>query len=97
MSANFKLFANDTSLFSVVNDIQSSAATLRNDLTVKSNWAFQWKMIFNPDLTKQAQEVIFSKKAKKELHPCLSFNDIALKNTVFSLINAHFLLNAPLQ
>ena len=27
-------------------------------ITVISNWAFQWKMIFNPDLTKQAQEVI---------------------------------------
>ena len=55
VSSNCKLFADDTSLFSVVNDIQSSVATLRNDLTVISNWAFQWKMIFSPDLTKQAQ------------------------------------------
>ena len=70
-SSNCKLFADYTSLFSVVNDIQSSAATLRNELTVISNWAFQWKMIFNPDLTKQAQEVISSRKTKKLLHPCL--------------------------
>ena len=75
-------FADDTSLFSVVNDIQSSAATLHNDLSVISNWAFQKKMIFNPDLTKQAQEVIFSRKTKKLLHPCLSFNDIPLKNSI---------------
>ena len=40
VSSNCKLFADDTSLFSVVNNIQSSAATLRNDLTVISNWAF---------------------------------------------------------
>ena len=39
-SSDCKLFADDTSLFSVVNDIQSSAATLRNDLLVISNWAF---------------------------------------------------------
>ena len=41
--------------FQLLNDIQSSAATLRNDLTVISNWAFHWKMIFNPDMTKQVQ------------------------------------------
>ena len=82
VSSNCKLFADDSSLFSVVNDIQSSAANLRNHLTVVSNWTFQWKMIFNPDLTKQAQEVIFSRKTKKLLHPCLSFNNIPLKNSI---------------
>ena len=40
-----------------------------------NHWAFQWKMIFNPDLTKQAQEVIFIRKTKKLLHSCLQFND----------------------
>ena len=39
-------------------------------------------MIFNPDLTKQAQEMIFSRKTKKLLHPCLSFNDIPLKDSI---------------
>ena len=39
-------------------------------------------MIFNPDLTKQVQEVIFSRKSKILLHPCLSFNDILLKNSI---------------
>ena len=82
VSSNCKLFADDTSLFSVVNDIQSSVATLRNDLTVISNWAFQWKMIFSPDLTKQAQDVICSRKTKKLFHPCLSFNGIPFKNNI---------------
>ena len=40
------------------------------------------EMIFNPDLTKQAQEVIFSRITKKLLHPCLSFNEIPLKNSI---------------
>ena len=82
MSSNCKLCADNTSLFSVVNDIQSSAAALRNDLSVISNWAFQWKTIFNPDLTKEAQKVTFSGKTKKLLHTCLLFNDISLKNSI---------------
>ena len=45
--------------------------------------AFQWKMIFNLDLSKQAQEVIFSRKIKKLLHPTLLFNDIPLSNSLF--------------
>ena len=65
-----------------IKDIQSGAATLRNDLTVISNWSFQWEMIFNPDLTKQAQEVIFSRKTKELLHSCLLFNDIPLKSSI---------------
>ena len=79
--SNCKLFADDTSLFPVVNDIQSSAAILRNDIMIISNWAIQWKMIFNPVFTKQKQEVIFSRKTKKLLHSCLSFNDVSLKNS----------------
>ena len=58
--SNCKLFADDTSLFSVVNNIRTSATTLSQDLNAITNWDCQWKMIFNPDLSKQAQEVIFS-------------------------------------
>ena len=32
---------------------------------VFSEWAYQWKMSFNPDISKQPQEVIFSRKAVK--------------------------------
>ena len=40
-------------------------------------------MIFNPNLTKLAQEVIFSRKTKKLLPPSISFNGIPLKNSIF--------------
>ena len=39
-------------------------------------WAYHWKMLFNPDISKQAQEVIFSRKAVKASHPAVFFNDI---------------------
>ena len=32
-------------------------------------------MILNPDLTKQGQEVIFSRKLNKPVHPSLTFNN----------------------
>ena len=64
--------ADDASLFSVTHDIQTSANNHNKDLERISNWATQWKMNFNPDTTKQAQEVIFSRKLKKFiLHYCL--------------------------
>ena len=44
-----KLFADDTSIFSVVSDIHSSASDLNKDLKTINEWAFQWKMSFNPD------------------------------------------------
>ena len=52
---NPKFFAHNTSLFSV-QDIDSSTEKLRNDPGNVSKLAYEWKMIFNPDLTKQAQE-----------------------------------------
>ena len=59
-----KIFADDTSLFSHVFDKYKSQSELSNDLQIISNWAFQWKMQFNPDPNKQAKEVYFSKKIK---------------------------------
>ena len=72
---NARLFADDTSLFSLVRDINTSAALLNNDLRKISIWAFQWKMSFNLDPSKQAQEVIFSRKHQKISHPSIYFNN----------------------
>ena len=59
-----KLFADDTSLFSV-HDSNISAIELNNNLQKISDWAYKWKMSFSPDLNKQAQELIFSRKLNK--------------------------------
>ena len=56
LSSNPKLFADDTTLFSVVHDVNQSGINLNDDLEKISNWAFQWKMSFNSDISKQAQE-----------------------------------------
>ena len=62
LTTNVKLFVDDTSLFSFVNNASVSASRLNSDLVKIGNWAFNWEMSFNPDHTKQAKEVIFSKK-----------------------------------
>ena len=58
LSSNAKLFDDDTSLFSVIHDSNTSALELNNDLAKINRWTFQWKMSFDPDPKKQAQEVI---------------------------------------
>ena len=78
---NPKLFADDTSLFSIVHDLNSTADNLNQDLAKINDWAYQWKMNFNPDPTKQAQEVIFSRKNKKQIHPPLHFNKNLVQQT----------------
>ena len=59
-----KLFADDTSLFIIVKDKTESANILSNNLSEISKWAYDWKMLFNPDPCIPAQEVLFSRKKK---------------------------------
>ena len=79
LSTTAKLFADYTSLFSIVHNVNTSASHLNSDLSKISKWAFQWKMIFNPDPSKQAQEVIFSRKIQKTCHPSIYFNNKSVK------------------
>ena len=78
LSSNGKLFADDTSLFSVIHDVNIFAGELNEYLRKISEWAFQRKMIFNPDATKHAQEVIFSRKIKKKTLILLWFSTMLL-------------------
>ena len=64
IKSNVKFFADDTMLYSVVEDPVVTATDLNHDLDIINKWAYQWKMEFNPDPTKQAKEVLFSCKKK---------------------------------
>ena len=83
LSSNAKLFADDTSLFSVIRDSSNTRNELNDDLVKISNWAYQWKMSFNPDPNKQAQEVIFSRKTKKLNHPPLTFSKSTVSQSTY--------------
>ena len=73
--SNAKLLADNTSLFSVIHDSNTSALELNSVLAKINKWGFQCEMSFNPDPKKQAQEVIFSRKSEAILHPPLVFNN----------------------
>ena len=62
--SNIKLFADNTSPFSVVHDTNTSAIESDSDLNKINDWVFQWKMIFNPDRSKQVQETVCRKQAQ---------------------------------
>ena len=68
INSEIKLFADDTSLFSVVESSIRSANDLNSDLEKVRLWAWQWKMKFNTDKT---EEVIFSSKRTRLQHPVL--------------------------
>ena len=77
---NVKLFADNTSLFSIVSDPPETANILNKDLDKIRGWTEQWKRDFNPDPTKQTQEVTFSKKTPQEsFHLNLYFNKFVVK------------------
>ncbi|MCJ8295911.1 MAG: hypothetical protein MJK15_16020, partial [Colwellia sp.] len=62
-------------LYSTVHDAVMTSEELNNDLEAIRQWAYQWKMEFNPDPTKQAYEVISSQKESSPIHPPLFFNN----------------------
>ena len=60
-------------LVSVIHDVKTYAKELNDDL----------KKGFNPDPSKQAQEVIFSPKSKRPTHPYLVFNNNNVSQTFY--------------
>ena len=58
VSSDIQLFADDTFIRKIVDG--NSTDELNSDLKNISDWAWQWKMVFNADISIQALEIIFS-------------------------------------
>ena len=52
ISSDMRLFADDSTLFICVKGVDQTHDKLDKDLQTVSKWAYQWKMVFNPDITK---------------------------------------------
>ena len=78
--ANFLLMIH--LFFSKVLDINKSVTEVNTDLEIVSQWAYQWKMQFNSDPNKQANEIIFSRKlvSNNLSHPLLNLTIIILRD-----------------
>ena len=72
---NTKVFADGTSSFPSVTSPVISTSNLNEDLLKITQWAYQWKVSFNLRITKQAQEIIFSRKKNSTNDPSLYFNN----------------------
>ena len=76
LKCNVELFADDTSLFTIVHITDQAASDVNQDLDIIKSWAHKWRMLFNPDPTKQAVEVTFLRKKISADHPPVLFNNI---------------------
>ena len=72
-----ELFADDTLLLTVY-DPNMLADQLAKKI---SDWTYKWKLIFNPGLSKQKQEVMFSRETNKISHPTTTMNTVPVAHT----------------
>ena len=49
LTTNVKLFADATSFFSIVHNMNMTTINLNNDVNKIRNWSIQWRVNFNPD------------------------------------------------
>ena len=54
---------------------------MTNDLIKVSAWTYQLKLSFNPDVTKQAEELLLPQKSKKLGQPTIYLNNASIANT----------------
>ena len=73
ISLPFLIYINDLS-----NELKSHAK-----LSLISKWTYDWKMLFNTDPSKTAQEVLFSRKRQVQTHPVLIMNNIQVERVPY--------------
>ena len=83
LKSNVKLFADDTSLFTIVKDKNESTNIINNDLLQISRWAYNCKIFFHSYSNKPTQEALFSRKNKVQVHPTIYLNNIQVERTSY--------------
>ena len=72
IKATIRLFADDTSLYIIVDNPHNTAGQLNTDLQMIHQWATQWLVTFNPT---KSESIIFSRKLNKPNHPPIFMNN----------------------
>ena len=81
IGSNIRLFADDTSLFVIVDNPVTAADSLNTDLTKITQWAATWLVTFNPAKT---EALLFSRKLYRSQHPPLY-----MQNHLISEVDVH--------
>ena len=81
INAEIKLFADDTSLYLIVDNPNHTAFLLNQDLNQRQRWSEKWLVRFNPNKT---ETNVISSKRNAPYHPPLQMNDQDLH-----VVNSH--------
>ena len=76
IGSNIRLFADDTSLFIIVENSVITADCLNRDLDKMKQWATTWLVSFNPSIT---ETLLISRKVNRPQHPPLFMQDVQIK------------------
>ncbi|MCG8116730.1 MAG: reverse transcriptase domain-containing protein, partial [Candidatus Thiodiazotropha endolucinida] len=76
IQSSIRLFADDTSLYIVVENPMHAAAQINSDLAKIHSWATKWLVSFNPA---KSESMIFSRKINKPNHPHIAMNQQHIK------------------
>jgi hypothetical protein len=75
-NCKIRLFADDTCLFIEVDDPETQAIALNEDLENLNEWASKWKVSFSPPKT---EEVTITKKREPLVHPTIYLDEVPIK------------------
>ena len=89
IDCNIKLFADDTSLYVIIENPLLDCNSLNRDLETISTWAKTWKVKFNPSKT---ESILFTRKKYVTIMPDLFMNDVKIDT-----VTAHKHLGLTLQ
>ena len=76
IGSSIRLFADDTTLYVIVDNPQQAAASLNSDLQKINHWASTWLVTFNPDKT---ESLLISRKHHKPPHPPVYMNNTQIQ------------------
>lgn len=80
IGSNIRLFADDTSLYIVVDNPVTAANCLNIDLETISKWAETWLVSFNPTKT---ESLLISRKLNKLNHPPITMQNVQITEVDF--------------
>ena len=76
IGSNIRLFADDTSLFIIVDNPTTAALCLNSDLEKLTRWAAIWLVTFNPS---KNESLLISRKINKPIHPPLYMQNVQIQ------------------
>ena len=81
INSSIRLFADETTLYIIVNNPLHVANQLNSDLSKIHQWATKWLVTFNPS---KSESIIFSRKRNKSNHPNLVMDRQSIRE-----VNSH--------